>query len=210
MAPEFPYPTAIIDVWESLNWVLNHSNELQISRSRIILGGSSAGANLAAVVTRKAISNSIPISGTLLQIPVVCHRNCYPSEEYELLSMHQNKDAPMLSKAALDQFWAYYNPPDITDLQVSPLLAKDFTGFPQTFIQVCGLDPLRDEGLAYARKLWGFDVPCSVVVYPGFPHGFSAFTELSAARAYREDMLNGLNGLISGEITSGVRNYHGK
>lgn len=124
--------------------------------------------------------------------------------------MHQNEDAPLLSRAALDQFWAYYNPPNITDLQVSPLLAKDFTGFPRTFIQICGLDPLRDEGLAYARKLWGFDVPCSVVVYPGLPHGFSAFTELSAARAYHEDMLKGLDDLISGEIAGGIKKYHGK
>ena len=70
------------------------------------------------------------------------------------------------------------------------------------------MDPLRDEGLAYARKLWGFDVPCSVVVYPGFPHGFSAFTELPASKKYREDMLNGLKDLIGGEITNGIRNYH--
>ncbi|PCG97010.1 Alpha/beta hydrolase fold-3 [Penicillium occitanis (nom. inval.)] len=194
-APEFPYPSAILDVWESLNWVPGLIWRLSFQ---------------AAVVTRKAITGGIPISGTLLQIPVVCHRNCYPSEEYELQSMHQNKDAPLLSRAALDQFWAYYNPPNIADLQVSPLLAKDFTGFPRTFIQICGLDPLRDEGLAYATKLWGFDVPCSVVVYPGLPHGFNAFTELPAAKAYHEDMLKGLDELISGEIANGIRNYHGK
>jgi acetyl esterase/lipase len=44
------------------------------------------------------------------------------------------------------------------DPEVSPLLANH-TGLPPTHLQVCGLDPLRDEGLLYERLLREQGVP---------------------------------------------------
>jgi len=46
-----------------------------------------------------------------------------------------------------------YNPPDPTDPDVSPLLFPDLEGLPATYIQVCGMDPLRDEAILYERLL---------------------------------------------------------
>lgn len=60
------------------------------------------------------------------------------------------------------QFLEWYNPPNAADMSVSPLLAEDFTNLPPAYIQVCGRDPLRDEGLAYADRLEDF----GYVYYP--------------------------------------------
>ena len=67
--------------------------------------------------------------------------------------MDENKEGPLLLKKSMELFWGYYNPPDITDWNVSPLLARDFSGLAPAYVQVAGRDPLRDEGLAYAEKL---------------------------------------------------------
>ena len=50
-------------------------------------------------------------------------------------------------------FFELYNPPNPADITVSPLLAPCFKNQPPTYIQVAGLDPMRDEGFAYAMRL---------------------------------------------------------
>lgn len=67
--------------------------------------------------------------------------------------MEQNKNSPILSKESMRNFFELYNPPDPSDVTVSPLLASSFTNQPSAYIQIAGLDPMRDEGLAYATKL---------------------------------------------------------
>jgi acetyl esterase/lipase len=51
-------------------------------------------------------------------------------------------------------------------------MAKSFKGLPATYIATCGVDPLRDGGLAYAQKLIEAGVTVEVHNYPGYPHGF--------------------------------------
>ncbi len=88
----------------------------------------------------------------MLRIPSVCHIDCYPPE-LNLHSVNELKDAPILSRRSLELFWGYYNPPDPRDPDASPLLRADFHGLAPAYMQVAGMDPLRDEGLAYSEKL---------------------------------------------------------
>lgn len=83
---------------------------------------------------------------------MTCHHDCYPPE-FELLSIEQNKNAPILSKSAMEGFYKHYNPPQVASVDVSPLLAPSFEQQPPTYLQIAGLDPLRDEGFAYGTKL---------------------------------------------------------
>lgn len=51
-------------------------------------------------------------------------------------------------------------PPTSTD--ISPFLHPSLAGLPPTFFQVCGLDPLRDEGRVYAERMEAVGIPIKI------------------------------------------------
>ncbi|OBZ67627.1 AB hydrolase superfamily protein B1A11.02 [Grifola frondosa] len=158
LAPEHPFPTGVHDAYAALKWTATHASELSADPARgFLVGGMSAGANLAAAVAIRARDDAFfartRLTGQVLQMPCVVHPDAYP-EQYksELRSMEQHADAPFLAAHKLRTFWhATQAPP--ADPLFSPLLAPSHARLPRTYVQVCGLDPLRDEGLLYARVL---------------------------------------------------------
>lgn len=110
--------------------------------------------------------------------------------------MDEMHDSPILSRGAMEQFLDWYNPPKIEDPSVSPLLASSFTGVPRAFFQLCGRDPLRDEGLAYADALEAAGVPIRVNVYSGVPHAFWIFPEIKKTQVAAEELQTGLQWLL--------------
>jgi acetyl esterase/lipase len=182
---------------------VNNAAKIRASFAKgFIVGGSSAGSNLTAAVVHRARDDPFfekhKITGQVLQIPVLVHPSAYPAESVELtditerfvvnfssryaadlLSYEQNKDAPIVNKAAMKFFYGMYGssnvsasslinptlqeclqgPPDHPDL--SPLLA-DHSNLPPAYLQVCGMDPRRDEGLLYARLLSERDIATRV------------------------------------------------
>lgn len=209
LAPEHPFPTAPNDCFAGLKYVATHPELFSASLKKgFIVGGPSAGGNLAAVIAHKArddptcfAGKGTPVTGQLLQIPTLCHYKAYP-EKYKssLVSMEQNKDAPGLSKAAVEFTLTHYNPiPDHPD--VSPILLSSHKDLPPAFIQVCGLDPIRDEGIVYKRILEEAGVPAKLIVYPGVPHIFDTlFPTLKQAGKYVQDFRDGLRWLISQSV----------
>lgn len=67
--------------------------------------------------------------------------------------MSELHEAAILPPSSVRQFLGWYGAADPTDVTVSPLLAQELTDLPRAYFQVCGRDPLRDEGLAYADRL---------------------------------------------------------
>ncbi|KAL1893518.1 hypothetical protein Sste5346_006346 [Sporothrix stenoceras] len=195
LAPENPYPAALNDSWDSLDWLLQHAAELNVDKAKILVGGTSAGANLAAVLAQQAASCGITIHGQLLRIPVVCQskKELLARELYSMDEMH---DSPILSRGAMEQFLDWYNPPNIEDPTVSPLLASTFTGVPRAYFQLCGRDPLRDEGLAYADALEAAGVPVRVNVYSGVPHAFWIFPEMTKTQVAAKELQSGVQWLL--------------
>ncbi|KAF9269640.1 hypothetical protein L218DRAFT_953264 [Marasmius fiardii PR-910] len=202
LAPEHKFPTAVDDVTAALKHVASHPDTFSASLKKgFLIGGRSAGGNLAAVQSWIARDDlffkDTPLTGQLLQIPCVVHYQAVP-EKYKssLLSLEQNKNAPILNRESVLKVMEFYKPPP-ADPRFSPLLLPSHKGLPPAFFQICGLDPLRDEGLLYEKVLKEADVPTKLEVYPGVPHGFDApFFDIKKATKFREDFDDGIQWLL--------------
>ncbi|KAJ6506536.1 Alpha/Beta hydrolase protein [Mycena sanguinolenta] len=202
LAPEFPFPAGINDCYTAVKWTVENCKAIHGSLSKgFVVGGISAGANFAAAVTHRLVKDPFfekhNITGNLLQLPAVVHpAACPPEYASQLSSWAQNADAPILGKVAMDLFWDCLNGPP-THPDISPLLA-DHTGLPPAYIQICGLDPHRDEGLLYERLLREKGVPTRLDIYPGVPHGFHVYAPtMTAAKKWEADMRAGLKWILA-------------
>ncbi|KAJ7800155.1 Alpha/Beta hydrolase protein [Mycena olivaceomarginata] len=154
LAPEHPFHAGFNDCYAPLKWTVENCHKIggDVEKGFIVCGAS-AGANLAAAVPHGSLEDPFfkdrRITGNVLQIPMLVHPAAYPQPQYATeLSYKQNENAPIFSKALMDVFDSLPRP----NPELSPLLA-DYSGLPPTHLQICGLNPLRDEGLLHERLL---------------------------------------------------------
>ncbi|KAK7682273.1 hypothetical protein QCA50_014476 [Cerrena zonata] len=203
LAPEFPFPTGLNDAYAGLKWAVENAKILSASLSKgLIVGGTSAGANFAASVSLLARDDSFfkdrPITGQLLIIPPVLHVDA-KAEKYraELLSMEENKDAPILGQEAVKYFKDLLQAPP-EDPRVSVLLAESHANLPPAYFQISGLDPLRDEGILYEKTLRNAGVKTQIQIYPGLPHGGHIMVRsASISIKFNNDTHDGIRWLLS-------------
>ncbi|MCA9041583.1 MAG: alpha/beta hydrolase [Planctomycetaceae bacterium] len=167
-APEHPFPLPLDDVYTATAWVAAHLGGWDIPSDKLIVMGDSAGGNLAAAVCLKARESGEPEVGYQILI--------YPITDYNLqtVSYRENAEGYMLTRDSMAWFWEQYVPEELDrhDPLVSPLRADDLKDLPPAYILTCEFDPLRDEGIAYGRKLQEQGVPVQFVHCPGMIHGF--------------------------------------
>jgi acetyl esterase len=165
LAPEERFPAAADDAYAALRWIAENI----AGGSPLVVGGDSAGGNLAAVVSQLALADGGPdITLQLLVYPVVDHDMTTASyQEFD-------GDRFLLNKREMVWFWDHYAPDaaDRDDPKASPLRAKSLAGLPAAFVVIAGNDPLRDEGLAYAEALEASGVPVTVTRFDGQIHAF--------------------------------------
>ncbi|KAJ8487512.1 hypothetical protein ONZ45_g14312 [Pleurotus djamor] len=179
LGPEHPFPAAVEDAFEALQWVYEEGpTKLNISKARIAIGGSSSGGNLAAVASLKAaqMADPIPLVLQLLIVPVTDNTASTSGKPHK--SWAENENTPWLSPERMLWFRKNYlpNEADWTNWESSPLFAPDeLVGkTPSAWIGVTELDILRDEGLAYGEKLKKNGVSVKTTVYPAAPHPIMA------------------------------------
>src|SRR6478672_41490 len=139
--------------------------------------GDSAGGNLATVVSQLLRDKGGPkISHQALMYPATDLRT---PEEFDPLKPARS-DWPILSSASMVGFRNHYLGPDgdPNDPMASPILATDLTGLPPALIQVAEYDPLRDDGIRYARALQAAGSPVRLTEYVGMPHGYFSFPKV--------------------------------
>ncbi|MEI2825563.1 MAG: alpha/beta hydrolase [Dermatophilaceae bacterium] len=172
LAPEHPAPAGIEDCVDAVRWVGETIATRGGDPSRLALCGDSAGGNLAALVAIELRDHGGPaLAHQALIYPATDLSQSFPS-------IREHADAPILDKPALDAYLAHYlRGSDLTaaDPRLSPYFVNDLSGLPPALVQTADLDPLRDEGQAYAVRLAEAGVPVRATNYLGTVHGFMSF-----------------------------------
>ncbi|KAL6251586.1 hypothetical protein RBB50_001796 [Rhinocladiella similis] len=220
LAPEFPFPFSICDAWETLEFVVSEARKANSAvfprctdpRVGFLVGGSSAGANLAATLAHLARDHNLhpKLTGHFLFAGTYISDHQVPAKYQErYLSSTQNQDAPILNKTMIRLLRDAFRPDLSSKLYMSfdqhhpydagtGSVRHGHMGLPPVYFQVCGLDPSRDDGLIYERVLREeCDVPTRLDLYPGFGHcWWAVFPDLEMSRKRMKDAVAGVGWLL--------------
>jgi acetyl esterase len=167
-APEHPFPGPVHDAFSAVVWLQAACAELLGYELPLLVGGDSAGANLAIAVTLKARDNDAPtLAGQLLIYPVTdCRfdRPSYVDPSNQLLT----------TRDAMQHYWSLYAPDETQRLSslASPSREADLSGLPEAIVLTAEYDVLRDEGEEFAQRLQAAGVNVNHKRALGQMHGF--------------------------------------
>lgn len=168
LAPESPFPGPLRDCYDATEYLASHAADFGADPDRLVIGGDSAGGNLAAAVALRARDAEGPsIDHQVLVYPVTDH--AFDTDSYA-----ENASGYFLTRADMEWFWDHYLPTEFDGKNpyASPLQARTLAGLPSASVITAGFDPLRDEGAAYADRLEDAGVPVSHHHHEGAIHGF--------------------------------------
>ncbi|HLY79396.1 MAG TPA: alpha/beta hydrolase [Caulobacteraceae bacterium] len=168
LAPEHPFPAALMDCLLAVNWVANHAASLGIDRTRLGVGGDSAGGGLAAAVcqiARDAGGPSIALQALICPILDVGRQTG---------SRQAFGEGHFITQPAFQRDLSDYLPAGaaLDDPRISPLHAAGLRGLPPALVHTAEFDPFRDEGEAYAEVLKAAGVDVVGGRHPGMIHYF--------------------------------------
>ena len=169
LAPEHPFPCALSDCEAVLRWVAAHTDELNVDPGKIMVGGDSAGGNLAAVLAIRMRDSGGPhLHGQVLLYPVTDAPMPFKPSYIE------NGVGYSLTRDDMLRFWRDYVGAGTAenDPETCPLRAESLSGLPAALVITAEFDPLRDEGRDYAKRLMDAGVPTTLTQYDGAIHGF--------------------------------------
>ena len=194
-APEAQFPIPLEEAYAATKYVAENGSNLNVDSSRLAVVGDSAGGNIAAAVTLLSKERRGPkISFQLLFYPVT-------DDNFETGSYTQFRDGPWNTKAAMEWFWNAYLPDKAARRAIiaAPLTAtpNQLEGLPNALIITAENDVLRDEGEAYARKLWEAGVRVTCTRYIGTIHDFVMLNAIADAPAARGAIAQANGALIS-------------
>lgn len=185
LSPEYIFPAALSDCYESLVWVYEHADQLNINVKWLAVGGDSAGGNLATGVCMLARDRKGPQLCWQMLIYPVTNLSSFSTRSYE-----ERGQGNFLTTSLMQWFRNHYIPEEkarYTSL-ASPLLSDNLTDLPPAWILTAEYDPLCEEGEAYALALHSAKVPTTCVRYNGMIHPFWLFAGVMKAthKAQRE------------------------
>jgi len=187
-SPEARYPVAINQAYAATKWVAAHGGEIGVDGRRLAVVGNSVGGNMAAVVSLMAKDRGTPdIVFQLLFWPVTDAR-------FDTPSYAQFADGHFLTRNMMRWFWDNYTTDqrERQDVYASPLQAslERLKGVAPALVQTAGMDVLRDEGEAFARKLDRAGVDVTATRYNGLIHDYGLLNALSRVPGVRSALLH--------------------
>ncbi len=187
LAPEHPFPAAPEDCEAATRWIADN-----IPCTGLILSGDSAGGNLA-IVTAMALRDKAASKPVIAQYPI------YPTvdDHARWPSYDAFKKGYLLTEESMDFFMSSYAGDG--SWRIEPL-KQEQNDMPPTVIITAGLDPLRDQGRAYAAKLIETGIRTTYLEASGNIHGFICLRK--GIPSSHQDITNGLNALkqLLGEL----------
>ncbi|UZW54384.1 alpha/beta hydrolase [Sphingobium sp. JS3065] len=193
LAPEHPAPAAFDDCLAAAHWTIAQAVQLGGDDRRVAIAGDSAGGNLAAAVaialrdeaTQRGDSAGHPLKAQLLLYPAVDLR----PDSWNLPSRVADADPGLRIAAMRATVEAYLADSDPRDWRISPLAHDDLSDLPAALVVVLTVDPVRDEAIAYARKLQEAGVEAEVMEFSNLTHGFTHLRRIVPAAAEASDQI---------------------
>ncbi|KAK1760087.1 alpha/beta-hydrolase [Echria macrotheca] len=205
LAPEFVFPTAVCDAFDSLVWTVRNAAGLHVDTGKgVVLAGESNGGDIALAVAHLyanevGLGMELPrLTGLYMACPMVMDSDTVPERYREFfVSREQNRDGPVLTTGSIEFVETVYKP-DKTSPLALPILFPDHSGLPKTYLQIAGMDPLRDGGLIYEDILRESGVEVKTDLYAGLPHCFwGPFIHAEFTKRHKADTAAGLAWLLA-------------
>lgn len=165
-----PYPAGLVDCAAATEWVVNHRVDLGVQN--VVVSGESGGGNLALAVALKAKRDGWVdgLDGVYAMAPMIASPWSEPTD----LPSRRENDGYLISTRLVAIMGAVYDPlgAHADDPLCWPYRAdSELRGLPRHVISVNELDPLRDEGLVYQRRLVANGVSAIGRTVSGTVHG---------------------------------------
>jgi len=169
-APEHPFPAAHNDVYAAWQWMLNHAAELGLDPARLVVGGESAGAGLAAaLVHRLHDDGGVQPVAQWLFAPMLDDRTAADGSL-------DGADHWVWNNRANRVGWRSYLGDSFARHDLPPYAAAarrtDLSGLPPAFLAVGDIELFYTEDRDYADRLEQAGVPVELDIVEGAPHGF--------------------------------------
>ena len=171
LSPEAPFPQALEECAAVVRWVASQGAEWGLDPSRIVIGGDSAGGNLAVAVALllRQTDPELKLAGLLLNYGVYDSR--LDTKSYEEFATGHT-----LTREKMDFYWRCYAPREADRLHplAAPLRAdlSDLAALPPCLMHVAELDVLAGENHAMEQRLREAGVTVEATTFPGVLHGF--------------------------------------
>jgi acetyl esterase/lipase len=170
LAPEHPYPAPLEDCYAALKWLSAHAGELKVDRSRIAIGGGSAGGGLAAGLAIMARDrNEVKTVFQLLVYPMINDCNIAPASNTLPDALFWTRENNLIG-------WRSYLGCEPggggISCYASAFRALNLEGLPPAYLAVGDIDLFAQEDIEYSRRLIAAGVPTELHVYPGGCHAF--------------------------------------
>jgi acetyl esterase/lipase len=147
LAPAHPFPAAVEAGYAALLWLERHRRRLAGAQAPLYVAGEDAGANIAAAVALVARDRGVPLlAGQLLLSPML---------DACIATASQRAAGEGLPGCVCTEGWRAYlaSAGDAVHPYAVPGQAARLAGLPPALLITSQDDPLRDETLAYARRL---------------------------------------------------------
>jgi acetyl esterase len=191
-APEHRFPAAVDDCTAAFRWAAAHAAELGVNPARIAVGGDSAGGNAAIGVCLNTLGEEHRPCAAWLLYPVVdADFDAWPSDKLF-------EKGPLLSAACVrDMFANYCQPGQEKNPQLSPINSEQLGELPPIYLATAGMDPLRDQGEAFADRARAAGAKVELRRYDSLPHAFINLLIDPGARSAAEESVRGLRALFA-------------